>query len=326
LSFKLDPARPVSEAIQHAACSEVEAAYGAVAAPRDRHKGVHDARKCLKRLRSLLVLIRPGLPDPVFADLNRKLRTIAKGLAPARDANALFEALEKLVSKDGEGEGEAVKGLKAWLSQRKRAAETRLQDRMGVDAMQGLAGLRPTMASLAVYPDTFEPIALGLRASYREGRKAFDRAFESGDDERFHDWRKTLQQHWRQMQLLSPCQPSELSVRVEVSRTLSQVLGDDHDIAMLCRLLSAPTLIFAGHEETKRFLKRCRRRQKVLRNEAKSLGARLFSERPRPFVERIEAYWNAAALAGGSPEPKSNVVAFGQGSAPQAPGRARASG
>jgi CHAD domain-containing protein len=325
LTFKLDPARPVSEAIQHAACSEVEAAYGAIATPRDRHKGVHEARKCLKRLRSLLILIRPGLPDPVFQDINRKLRTVAKGLAPARDAHALFEAIEKLLSKDGEGETQAVRSLRTWLAQRRRVAETRLQDRMGVDAMRGLAALRPTMASLAVYPDTFEPIALGLRDCYRQGRKAFDRAFETGDDERFHDWRKTLQQHWRQMQLLSPCQPSELSVRVDFSRSLSQVLGDDHDMAMLCRLVSAPTMMFAGHEETKRFLKRCQRRQKVLRDEAKTLGSRLFSERPRPFVERIRSYWDAAAQRGERKRQESNVVAFAHGAASQT-ARTRASG
>lgn len=325
VTFKLDPARPASEAIQHAACSQVEAAYTAIANPRDRHKGVHDGRKSMKRLRSLLALIRPGLPEPVFDDLNQRLRTIAKGLAPARDAHALLEALEKLVSKDGEGDDHAVIALRAWLSQRRRAAETRLHDRMSGDAMQGLAALRPAMGKLFVYPNAFKPVAEGLQASYRKGRKAFAHAFETGDDDAFHDWRKSIQHHWRQMQLLSACRPAELTARVELSRALSQILGDDHDIAMLCRLVSTPTLTFAGPTETEKFLKRCRRRQKVLRSEAKMLGAKLFSERPRPFVQRISAYWDMAAQMDGRPEPQSNVVAFGP-PLPAATGRARASG
>ncbi len=127
------------------------------------------------------------------------------------------------------------------------------------------------------------------------------------------------------MQLLAPCWPSELSARVELARNLSQILGDDHDISLLRRLVSAPTMVFANPEDTAIFLKRCRRRHKALRREAQTRGARLFVERSRPFVDRIEAYWTAAAksaerapVAPGA----SNVVAFG---AAGTPGRVRAS-
>ena len=66
VGFNLDPAVPMSEAVRRVASAEVEAAYASLASPQERHKGVHDARKCLKRLRSLLILVRPGLPEPVF--------------------------------------------------------------------------------------------------------------------------------------------------------------------------------------------------------------------------------------------------------------------
>ena len=85
-------------------------------------------------------------------------------------------------------------------------------------------------------------------------------------------------------------------------------------------------MVFASPEDTAAFVKRCRKRQKALRREAQSRGARLFVERPKPFVERIEAYWSAAAQGAKRTAPKpivSNVVAFGTtGTA----GRARASG
>jgi hypothetical protein len=141
------------------------------------------------------------------------------------------------------------------------------------------------------------------------------KAFASGSAEDFHEWRKTLQHHWRHMQLLTPCWPSELSARVELSRSLSQILGDDHDIAMLQHLISAPTMSFASPDATASFLKQCRNRQKALRRDAEMLGERLFAERSRPFAERIEAYWLTAAQR--TPKPASlartgNVVAFGE--------------
>jgi len=318
---------PMSEALRRAACAELDAAHAALATPPERHRGVHDTRKCLKRIRSLLVLIRPGLPEPVFLNLTERLSAIAKGLAPARDAQALLDAIDKIAGKiDPPGDTSPIPALRAWLHRRRQAAKRSLEANTASDAMRALVALRPALSGLAVYPDNFQPVAAGLHASYRSARKAFARAFETGSVEDFHDWRKTLQHHWRHMQLLAPCWPSELSARVELGRTLSQILGDDHDLALLRQLISAPTMVFASPEDTASFLKRCRDRHKSLRQEAKARGARLFVERPRPFVERIEAYWRTAAdVAANTPvEARTdNVVAFGEAGAAS---RARASG
>ena len=318
-SFSLDPAVPMSEAVRRAACSEIDSACAALAVPPDRHKGVHDARKCLKRLRSLMVLIRPGLPDPVYASLAERLRSIAKGLAPARDAPALLDAINKLFG-DAEDDTEAtpIPALRRWLQERRQSAARSLESSAASEAIRGLTSVRPAMAGLAVYPDGFQSVAKGLRQSYRGGRKALAKAFASGSAEDFHEWRKALQHHWRHMQLLTPCWPSELSARVEISRSLSQILGDDHDIAMLQHLISAPTMSFASPDVTASFLKQCRSRQRALRRDAKMLGERLFAERSQPFAERIEAYWLTAARASAKPAPVArtgNVIAFGEAGA-----------
>jgi CHAD domain-containing protein len=316
LGFSFDPAVPMSEAVRRVSSAEIDAAYAALASPPERHKGVHDARKCLKRLRSLLVLIRPGLPEPVFLSLTDRLKTLARGLAPARDAAALLDAIDKLAGEaEGEQDATPTRALRAWLHKRRQAAKRSLEGSTASEAMRGLFALRPAMANLAVYPDAFRPVALGLRDSYRSGRKAFARAIDSGSDEDFHEWRKSLQHHWRHMQLLTPCWPSELSARVEAARALSQILGDDHDIALLRQLVSAPTMVFASPEDTAAFLKRCRARHKALRREAETRGARLFAEPSRPFAERIEAYWATAAQRAEKPAiiaRPSNVVAFGE--------------
>jgi hypothetical protein len=144
---------------------------------------------------------------------------------------------------------------------------------------------------------------------------------EGGRDEDLHEWRKGVQHHWRQMQLLVPCWPSELSARVETAKALSQMLGDDHDISLLCRIVSTPTMMFGSPDETAAFLKRCRKRQRTLRKEARKLGDRLFAERSRPFAERIETYWRIAAGDHVKPAAEArpgNVVAFGDMRTPRA--------
>jgi hypothetical protein len=322
MSYRLDPAVPMSEALRRVAFAELEIAHGALATPPERHSGVHSARKCMKRLRSLLLLVRPGMPEPVFATLTDRLAIIARGLAPARDAAALIDAVDKLERETGAGPGLGpIQSLRAWLHKRRHAAEQNLERSAASDAMRALLEIRPTFAGLAVYPDDFRSLAKGLRRCYRATRESFQHTFAAERDEDVHEWRKGVQHHWRQMQLLAPCWPSELTARAEAARSLSQVLGDDHDISLLCQLVSTPTMMFGSPEETAAFLKRCRRRHRALRKEARTQGERLFTERSRPFAERIEAYWQivagdaAKAVAEKRPD---NVVAFGDLRTPRA--------
>ena len=322
MSYQLDPELPMSEALRRVASAELDLAHGALAAPPERHSGVHSARKCLKRLRSLLLLARPGMPEPAFATLYDRLTAIARGLAPARDAQALIDASDKLERETGAGPGLGpLQSLRAWLHKRRHAAEQNLERSAASEAMRGLLELRPAFAGLAVYPDDFGSLAKGLRRGYRTTRKAFHHAIDTARDEDLHEWRKGVQHHWRQMQLLAPCWPSELSARVETAKSLSQNLGDDHDISLLCRLVSTPTMIFGSPDETAAFLKRCRRRHRALRKEAGTEGERLFAERSRPFADRIEVYWllaageAAKAVVEARPD---NVVAFGDVRTPRA--------
>jgi CHAD domain-containing protein len=276
----------------------------------------------LKRLRSLLLLARPGMPEPAFVALYDRLTTIARGLAPARDAQALIDASDKLERDTGAGPGLGpLQSLRAWLHKRRHAAEQNLERSAASDAMRGLLELRPAFAGLAVYPDDFGSLSKGLRLCYRATREASRHAMDTGRDEDLHEWRKGVQHHWRQMQLLVPCWPSELSARVETAKALSQMLGDDHDISLLCRLVSTPTMMFGSPDETAAFLKRCRKRQRALRKEARNLGERLFAERARPFAERIETYWQIAAGAKAkatAEAPPDNVVPFGDMRTPRA--------
>jgi hypothetical protein len=80
-------------------------------------------------------------------------------------------------------------------------------------------------------------------------------------------------------------------------------------------------MMFGTPDETAAFMKRCRRRHKALRKEARNQGERLFAERARPFAERIEAYWQIAAgdAAKRAAETRpDNVVAFGEVRTPRA--------
>ncbi|MFD0986396.1 CHAD domain-containing protein [Methyloligella solikamskensis] len=316
MGYSLDPALPVTHSVRQVALSELDSARSWLADD-DIHAGIHNARKCLKRLRSLLQLIEPGIPVPLFEYLQSRLRDIGRELSPARDAQALIETLDKLERKWPKlAQSEIFGQMREWLENRRAKIENGGADPV-VEAREDLDRLRPTLAKLSVFPDNFEPIGEGAKKQYRACRDAYRAAFKEKTDEALHEWRKQVQRHWRQLQLLSPCWPATLEARAEHVHSLAKMLGDDHDLANLHQLAAAPAMNFGGTDETEKLVKRCRKEQKAMRAEAKALGARLFADKPKTFIGRIEARWNAAAEAAhpadADPEPEadeSNVVFF----------------
>lgn len=329
MSYQLDPVLPMSEALRVVALAELDSARSALASANDRHTGVHSARKCFKRLRSLLLLARPGMPEPAYDKMSSTIARLGKGLAAARDARALLDAMKSLErnTEPGLGEG-SISALRSWLMERCEAAERKLEKSSASEALQMLLELRPRLARLIVYPDDFTPLSKGLQTCYRDARSQYKAAFSSSNADELHDWRKDVQQHWRHMQLLVPCWPSELGERTQAARRLSQVLGDDHDISNLMLLVSTPTMSFGDPEDVSGFRKRCKKRLRMLRKEARLSGKSLFFEKPSPFAERIHTHWKAAAAGAlkpvSPPRQENNVVAIGDAWAEFGPQAGRA--
>lgn len=70
---------------------------------RDLHKGIHEARKAIRRLRSLLDLVSETM-GPDTAKLDLALRQQAKRLSRLRDAQVVVAVAEKLALDDASGE------------------------------------------------------------------------------------------------------------------------------------------------------------------------------------------------------------------------------
>ena len=73
--------------------------------PPDRHEAVHEARKCFKRIRAALRIVRPSLGQ-VYGEENAWFRNVSQSLSRVRDAEALIETLDAL-RKVSDGEGNA---------------------------------------------------------------------------------------------------------------------------------------------------------------------------------------------------------------------------
>ena len=159
------------------------------------------------------------------------------------------------------------------------------------EALKLLAEGREALQGIEFAGETgFAVVREGLEETYRRGRKAFRDAYDHATDEHVHEWRKTVQQHWRQMAALEVSWPDTMKARAGMARQLSQLLGDDHDLAVLIAFAS-------GNLETKTargLIASARAAQARIRVEAQPLGSQLYYEKPKALGARLAHYWNAA--------------------------------
>ncbi len=116
---------------------------------------------------------------------------------------------------------------------------------------------------------------------------------ENPDDEAFHELRKCVQQHWRQMLLVSRAWPQICRSRASAAREIAQLLGEEHDYAILAKYALTCNAALSDRER-KIIEKACRAKQQALRALAIPKVQRLFAERAGSFARQLATYWSAA--------------------------------
>jgi len=252
----------------------------------DATSGHHEARKCVKRLRSALMLARPVIGRAKWVRLDRRLAKVARALSGARDATVLAQLLDRLEREHGPAViGKSGRRLRAELSARPMTLETPAE----LAAIETrLARIKAEVKALPLREFGIADALAGLEADYRAGRHALGRAFSTGSPEAFHELRKHVQRHWRHMHLFAAAWPAEMAARTELAKSLSEVLGEEHDFWLLAERLND------AHSGLARL---CHQQQEVARISAQGLLLRLFAERPKALRKRIAAYWEAASEA-----------------------------
>ncbi|MCP4779714.1 MAG: CHAD domain-containing protein [Hyphomicrobium sp.] len=262
--------------------------------PNEHAVAVHETRKALKRLRALLRLVRPTLREHVFGEENAHLREIARILSGARDRHVLLETVIKLEGACGPAAKGAGDTLREIL-QTANGGNTPNVDAAAIQlALERLAVAEERFSELRLIGRGFEAIGPGLEASYRKGRRTFRGAYAEGTDDNFHEWRKSVQQHWRHMMLLSNAWPDYFAARVSEARGLSQIVGGDHDLALLKAFVRAEPTGRISAAQANTIEKLARQRQKQLRAMAQPMGVRLYAEGAKGLHRRMARYWQSA--------------------------------
>jgi CHAD domain-containing protein len=273
----------------------------------DPEDAIHSARKAIKKERSLLRLARGSMSPGARRQENRALRTAARGLSQSRDAEALLGTIDDLAERyAGQLPVHEFDSVRGSLQRRRDAERVDLAGREAIDrAIAELAAVRDRTDRWAFGAEDWDAVRHGLRRSYRDGRRAWHRARDSGSTEDWHGWRKRAKDLWYEQRLLAATGGPAVAGLAKDAHHLADLLGDDHDLAVLRSALRSGQIELAGDLEGLLGLIDHRREQ--LQSQALALGARIYADRPTVYSSRIRTMWqsgreHAAAAQGQRPD------------------------
>ena len=276
-AFRLKQDEAVPDGVRRIARGRIDHAIEALADASE--EGVHDARKDMKKLRALLRLVRGEVGDKVFRREADTFRDAAGELSGVRDADVMLATLAELEQRYDAEVGPVRQALEAHCLRttgggRKQAAET---------AVALLTEARGRVDDWPLERDGFEALAEGLERSYRRGRRDWRAALKEPSSENLHEWRKRTKDLWYHCSILEETWKPVMAALADEAHELSDRLGDDHDLAVLLDF---------GAESLQPLIAT---RRAELQEEAFAYGSRLYADKPKAFVRRIE-HWSRPAL------------------------------
>lgn len=266
----------------------------------DPVEAVHAARKALKKERSLLRLTRGSMDRGQRRQENAALRLAGQRLSLARDAEITIQALDDLADRyAGQLPKSTFDAIRDRLDAQAQTERDRLMDSgLTAEVADELRSIRTRSGDWTLGRRGWAALEPGLLRVYRDGRAAFKRARRGPTTENLHEWRKRAKDLWYHLRLLANAAPGTMRGHADDAHRLSDLLGDDHDLAVLRDRLPglAPDLpvdvdpVYAIIDL----------RRADLQAQAMPLGERLYAEKPKAFGRRLRRYWKAWRTEGRS--------------------------
>ena len=307
MAFELKANEPVGEGITRNVRSQIEKALGylgtkGVSAKRKPHPGgssgneaVPEVRKCFKKVRAALRLVREDLGDDLYHEENYCFRDAGRPLTLVRDAEVLVETADKLAQQfPGAIEpGAFAKIREALLANRQEVTRRVLdEDKAFAAVEEAAARALARLPGWKIERDGWVAVESGLRHVYRGGHRALALAAEDPSVANLHEWRKQAKYLWHQLQLLGAAWTASEKELVDQTHKLATLLGEDHDLAVLRETLAADPLAYGGHRILKGVFAVIDRRRGELEQQAFDLGHEIYKDVPKAFTSRIEALMN----------------------------------
>ena len=302
MAFQLKTRETVSDGIKRNVTHQIEKALKHLEPTKNAHDrnapgdeaDPNEVRKCFKKVRAALRLVREDLGDELYREENLCFRDAARLVREMRDAKMLVETVDKFSPLAQSIEPGALANIREVLvANLKDVTDQAREDKVFAVAQDVATQALARLSDWKVERNGWAALEHGLRHTYRTGYRALALAAKTSDVKTLHEWRKQARHLRNQLQLLEPAWTGREDELGGQAHQLPHLLGDDHDLAVFRETLAADPTAYGGHRILKGLFAVIDRRRKELQQEAFAVGRKLYTDPPKTFTARMEQYWKA---------------------------------
>lgn len=260
-----------------------------------RDEAVHEARKCIKKARAALRLVRDELGTTAYAKENARFRDAGRALSSVRDAEVCVRTFESVSPKLAKKEPpERIMTVHhALLSRRGEARERADHSKDRANAMRLLGSVREALPGWKLARDGWAALERGIKQVYRQNREAFATVCDEPTPENYHEWRKQAKYLWYHLRILKVLGGGAMKPLIDEAQQISDLLGDDHDLHVLKTTLLVDADLFGGKANLRGIVKLLGEREREIRKKVRPLARHLHKEKPSEFAFGIGEHWTS---------------------------------
>ena len=258
-----------------------------------QHISVHEFRKNIKKIRSILRLVRDEIGRDKYREMNGYYREVANELAALRDDTSQVELLENMRRQVDNARVRTVISRAVGQVKRKRKKEfaSFYKKKLHLKVRDEMFSLKEKVHELEFegHPEFF--LLMSLKRVHQRARSAMEITDYVRNDEMYHYLRKQVKYLMYLMMIINRTWPSYFKAYISELDKLSELLGNLHDLNLFNEHIHEEKLIVLRPAQKKDMLKHIYRRRSSLQKAIRRLGEKIFSESSEDFSMAIYNFW-----------------------------------
>lgn len=301
MELQLDLAESIPDGIRRLASEQVKIALDQLTASQfGLDERIHTTRKAFKKIRAILRLVRDEIGQDIYHQENIAYRDAGRLLAPMRDSTVLINTLDSIIERfTDQLKTENLKSLRAQLlNHQDRIRQQTINSRVFPQVISALDQASTRIKRWPLTHNDFSAFHKGLKRVYKRGYRSMETTIDQPTTENLHEWRKRIKYLWYHTRLLKDTWTNILDEMAGELHTLSDHLGDDHDLAVFSQMVLYETEIVRNIDlDTQKTLSNLINSwRSEHQTNAYSIGKRIYAEKPNTFTHRMATYWQAAKM------------------------------
>ena len=270
---------PIGKGLKTLAALQLEAAMARLHGNNVSPEAIHQVRTYIKKVRAIIQLVSPVIGRGQRKHLISLLRDASSRIAPMRDSEVRVQSLDQLIEDAGLSADEHA-SLRRGLAD--SARQRRINDKRQIPRV--IALLEAVCATVPEWRTdklSGKDLQRRIKRTFRSGRDALDLYALSGDEDKFHEWRKLVKQLWYQLRITSRFWTDEARQPVTEAGSIGEIAGKERDFAQLAQSLGNEP----QHRSADKLIDSINSILPRLRDEALATGEDFYKKKPASFME-----------------------------------------